>query len=305
MSWKMVQWLLTVAGVVLGLAIAAYSIWFFTGSEETPDPAVLLFGAAIAVVLVVVVIPVFFIKFLQDRAIANLQRGAYANALRYTRLLQRLPLPPVGSAAADGLHGAVLLFAGQLDEADPFLRRSYETGTELKESQERREIAYLGLVNLAMTYRERGHYSEALDLYRRAREVNPEHSLSYLGEATIFIHQNEHLEEVLPLLDKAQQQEQAYPREGLMGIILVSRAWALEIMGQQQQADEALERAFQAADPRYKPRTADMHHRAGRVMLLRGDHAAARQHFNTARELDPQGLNCQLAEAALAQMDTA
>jgi tetratricopeptide (TPR) repeat protein len=197
------------------------------------------------------------------------------------------------------LQGAVLVIAGQLSEAEPLLRQSYDIASKRESDVEAREIAFLSLVNLAMARREQGDYQESLRLYAEAMELHPAHSLAYLGTATTLLAQGSEPARALELLEQAREKEQKTPREELIGIIMVSRAWALAQQDEPQAAEDALKEALKAVNLEYKPRASDIYYRAGRMMQQVGDTDAAREYFSMAREIDPRGLTARLAGAAL------
>jgi tetratricopeptide (TPR) repeat protein len=154
-----------------------------------------------------------------------------------------------------------------------------------------------------MARREQGDYQESLRLYEEAMELHPAHSLAYLGTATTLLAQGGEPARALELLEQAREQEQKTPREELMGIILVSHAWALAQQGEQEAAEDALKEALKAVNLEYKPRAGDIYYRAGRMMQQLGDTDAAREYFSMARAIDPRGLTARLAGAALEASD--
>jgi tetratricopeptide (TPR) repeat protein len=77
------------------------------------------------------------------------------------------------------------------------------------------------------------------------------------------------------------------------------KAWALALGGNRSEADEALASAFRLAHRDYVPVLALIHVRAGRVYSLRGDQTRAKENFQKAVELDPEGYAGNSARDAL------
>jgi tetratricopeptide (TPR) repeat protein len=303
MAWDRFRGVLIGIMGLIVLGTTWYAVEFLAAGGDVFDLVIDVIWLLLVCVVIFFVIPYTLIKYAHDRAVSKLRRGDYAGALRLLRWLQYMPLPPVDMAAMKSLQGAVLVIAGQLSEAEPLLRQSYATASTREGDVEAREIAFLSLVNLAMARREQGDYYESLRLYEEAMELHPAHSLSYLGTATTLLAQGDEPARALELLAQAHEKEQKTPREELMGIIMVSRAWALAQQGERQAAEDALKDALKAVNLEYKPRAGDIYYRAGQMMQQLGDTDAAREYFSMAREIDPRGLAARLARAALEATD--
>jgi tetratricopeptide (TPR) repeat protein len=83
------------------------------------------------------------------------------------------------------------------------------------------------------------------------------------------------------------------------GEILGNQAWALAELGQYEQAEQALERAFTIASPKNAFDLAALYYRSGEVKRVGKDYADAAQNFQLAIQSDPQGVYTQWAETAL------
>jgi tetratricopeptide (TPR) repeat protein len=304
MAWDRFRGILIGIIGLIALGTTWYAVEYLATGGDPFDLVIDVIWLLLVCVVIFFVIPYTLIKYAHDRAVSKLRRGNYAGALRLLHWLQRMPLPPVDMAAMKSLQGAVLVIAGQLSEAEPLLRQSYDIASGREGDVEAREIAFLSLVNLAMSRREQGDYQESLRLYAEAMELHPAHSLAYLGTATTLLAQGGESAHALELLEQASEKEQKTPREELMGIIMVSRAWALAQQSEQEAAEDALKEALKAVNLEYKPRAGDIYYRAGRMMQQLGDTDAAREYFSMAREIDPRGLTARLASAALDSTDT-
>jgi len=227
-----------------------------------------------------------------------LHQGDYAAALRYTDWMGSLHLRP---AVAVSLRGAALLGAGQLQEAEQFVRESLRMKMQMSPEQTQ-NIRFASLTNLARIYREQGRADEALHTYEEARALNEQHSLPYLGQAMVYLEEGREPQRALELLDTALEHEPNHPAANLRGLIMVGRAWALTLLGNDEAASEAFSQSILATNPDNKPRLAEVHERAGRVLLLRNEEEAAREYFTNAIAHDPQGHTGDKARRALEEI---
>jgi tetratricopeptide (TPR) repeat protein len=227
-----------------------------------------------------------------------LRQGDYAAALRYTDWMGSLRLWPV---VAVSLRGAALLGAGQLQEAEQFVRESLRMKFQMRPDQAE-QTRFASLTYLARIYREQGHTDDALHTYQEAQAINEQHSLPYLGQAMVYLEQSREPQRALELLDTALEHEPNHPAANLRGLIMVGRAWALTLLGNDEDASEAFSHSILATNPDDKPRLAEVHEHAGRVLLLRNEPEAAREYFTNAIAHDPQGHTGAQARRALEEL---
>jgi tetratricopeptide (TPR) repeat protein len=227
-----------------------------------------------------------------------LRKGNYAAALRYTDWMGSLRLRPV---VAVSLRGAALLGAGQLQEAEQFVRESLRMKLQMRPEQAQK-IRFTSLTNLARIYREQGRTDDALHTYQEAQAINEQHSLPYLGQAMVYLEQSREPQRALELLGTALEHEPNHPDANLRGLIMVGRAWALTLLGNDEDASEAFSHSILSTNPDDKPRLAEVHERAGRVLLLRNEHESAREYFANAITHDPQGRIGEQARRALEEI---
>jgi tetratricopeptide (TPR) repeat protein len=199
---------------------------------------------------------------------------------------------------AVGLRGAALLGTGQLQEAEQFVRESLRMKLPMSPEQEQ-QTRFASLNNLAHIERKQGRYDDALHTYQEAQVLDPQHSLPYLGQAMVYLEQGREPQRALELLDTALENEPNHPAANLRGLIMVGRAWAYTLLDDHITASEAFSQSILATNPDDKPRLAEVHERAARVLLLRNEPESAREYFTNAIAHDPQGHTALLARRAL------
>jgi tetratricopeptide (TPR) repeat protein len=137
----------------------------------------------------------------------------------------------------------------------------------------------------------------------------PEQSLAYLLAASIHIAQKTELERALHLLDQALEKDKANRASDPAGLRRIAaeayalKACALTLLERHEEAEAALNHAFNEASGEHRPRFASYQRIVGQVMRLRGEREKAREHFNRAREIDPLGLNNRLATEELEKLE--
>jgi tetratricopeptide (TPR) repeat protein len=242
-----------------------------------------------------------------------LQRGDYERALRGAERLARWF--PRDKGLFD--QGNVLLWAGRFQEAE---ERLCACLAQRHSSVER----VLALEHLGYAVMWQGRYEEAMRIFEAAIEIKPARRGPYSGLAEVYLRQGmnpgralELIEYALahwPLVRKRQTPAAsarvtmpATPTSGVAGMFGLpggvsnfadldrfaefgaNQAWALALAGNHLDADEALKMALHRAQRKPRPQQAGIYFRAGQVLRLRADKAAAAEHFNHARQADPSG----------------
>jgi tetratricopeptide (TPR) repeat protein len=241
---------------------------------------------------VVFIVPTFWVQ-------GALRRTDYAGALRRVRFLRRLR---PHSAMFLYLHGTVHLFAGEYREAEARLREGLER-------EQKGLSATMGatLENLGYVLARQGRCEEAIKTLKGAIEIAPDAAGPYITLAGVYLRQGVQAEQALELLAQAQENKGSsllsrYTDRHRWGQIWANRAWALTLQGRHAEAAKALEQAFKKRDRKFKPGLADLHCRMGKVMRLRGDKAAAMEHWRQAQQIDPQGKAGQWAARLLQEL---
>jgi tetratricopeptide (TPR) repeat protein len=241
---------------------------------------------------VVFIVPTFWVQ-------GALNRADYAGALGRVRFLRRLR---PHNAMFLYLHGTVHLFAGEYQEAEARLREGLER-------EQKGLSATMGatLENLGYVLARQGRYEEAIKTLKGAIEIAPDAAGPYITLAGVYLRQGLQAERALELLAQAQENKGSsllsrYTDRHRWGQIWANRAWALTLQGRHAEAAEVLEQAFKKRDRKFKPGLADLYCRMGKVMRLRGDKAAAIEHWQQAQQIDPQGKAGQWAAQLLQEL---
>ncbi len=246
-----------------------------------------------------------------------LGRGRYDEARRRVQLLSRFLGPDYNLLL---LEAEILLLAGRHGEAEQIVRARLVE--EARNSPAlllagRQLDALLAVLGQALTGQ--GRYEEAMRAMEGAIELKPERAVPYSDLAEVYLYQGteparalELLEQVLavkvagePALNlalpskKVVGEEYQLPEYYWQAILWADQAWALALLGRHLDAAPALEQARRVIGRRFLPGVAAVYYRAGQVLRLRGDRAAAMEHWRQAVELDPQGYGGRLAAAAL------
>jgi tetratricopeptide (TPR) repeat protein len=157
------------------------------------------------------------------------------------------------------------------------------------------------LNNLAYPLLLQGHYEEALHCLQGAILIHPEATNPYASLADVYLYQGIEPERALELMECAMERQKK-SRQGVQGIHWATRAWALALLGQHDEAAESLRRASQSINPQVKPLFAELEYISGEVNRLAGRPGEARVYFNAVLTIDSQGMWRDRAERALHSM---
>jgi tetratricopeptide (TPR) repeat protein len=117
-----------------------------------------------------------------------------------------------------------------------------------------------------------------------------------VGIAESLLLQGKEPEKALALLEEAmkiKKSRQALPER------MANKAWALALMGRQQEMQEAMATALREINPSLRPVAASAHWRIGKALVAVQRAAEAMDHFRTASQADPQGHNGALSRLEL------
>jgi tetratricopeptide (TPR) repeat protein len=136
-------------------------------------------------------------------------------------------------------------------------------------------------------------YSEAIDCFERAIELRPNLAGPYCGLAEAYLYQGLNAQRALDLVERAltlkadsvNELVDAFRKYELLSV----KAWALAAMGNHQEATQVIDKTLARADQKMLPTLASIYLRAGKVYLLGGDPSIARDHFQHASDIDPNG----------------
>jgi tetratricopeptide (TPR) repeat protein len=210
---------------------------------------------------------------------AKMRMGDYEGALR------RLRWTSLGMPNAVTLHkeGLILSLAGRPAEAELCYRKALGLVQGGSAYPRERLLASLGfaLIDLA-------RYDEAEQCFQRAIEAGDRTGNSEDGLAELRVVRGVEIDQALAFTCQAIEHAKRRADGRVPGACYALQAWALALLGRADEAREALAQALRVPEP--NPRTsASLHWRAGMALLALRQTEEARQHFQTAYDLDPRG----------------
>lgn len=226
----------------------------------------------------------------------------------YNKVLEGIENPKIAESTNPLLlwsTGSMLLLAGRFKEAEDMLRRAIlnqdQIGVIL--STQFHPVAHLGAALLGQ-----GRYDEARKSLEASLAINSKNGWAYLRLSDTYLFQGESPDTVLELLDKAYKHRSGnfmlYGAEKyVVNEIWANRAWALGLMGQSQEANDALEKAFDKFPEKFVPVYASLLWRAGKVMQVQRHRSKAREYFLKSLEVDPIGAYAERSRQSLKKLD--
>ena len=226
-----------------------------------------------------------------------LVRGAW-RAGDYDRALNRIRRlsfgrPTFGMLRLEGLTHSL---AGRLAEAEQCYRQALAKSQGQPRSA-RREI--LGCLGDALT--QQGRYEEARRCLEGAVEMGDSNGSSRVTIAEGLLAQEIEPQKALDLIDQAMRVSKSQIARRLEGRRWALKAWALALLGRRQEAEDAITRALQANDPKFRPLVASRHWTIGKALMAMERTGKAIEHFRAARDADPKGRYGSLALEQLKQ----
>lgn len=209
----------------------------------------------------------------------RVEAGDYEGALRRVRWVS------LGIPNALVLHrkGLILSMAGRPAEAEQCYRQAI--ATLQSDSQYRRERLYACLAFVLMDLT---RYEEAEEYFHKAIETGDVTGSSQDGLAELRLVRGADTEQALNYARQAIEHGKRRPRAPSPEFFYSHEAWALALLGRKDEARESLGKALCAAVP-LGSGTAELHWRAGMVLLALEAAGEARQHFQMASDADPRG----------------
>ncbi|MBZ0282973.1 MAG: hypothetical protein K8L97_19695 [Anaerolineae bacterium] len=226
-------------------------------------------------------------------------RADYEGAMRRAKQLKRL-MP--WDMRIESVRGNFLLGAGRDAEAAGLYY------SVLPFFQNDRFSLGAALCNLGYANLRQGRGDTAFTYIQAAAQIMPENPDLLNGLAFYYLDQSVHLERGLEIMEYIMS---THPRPKHNRFMQLNqwREWKgtearlLALLGKNARADAAVDEMFGAADPAFIPGLADANLDAGFVRKTQGDLAAAREHFQRAIDLDPNGYNGRVATTELNALD--
>lgn len=230
------------------------------------------------------------------QVIERLRRADYDGALAQAdRLVRWFP----ERSLFHDLRGAVLRYAGRLEEAE----KAYRTGIGIGLAKPGL-VEALYLENLGDVMLDLRRFRDAAQVFEASTKILPQHSGGYNGLAEVLLRQDRDAERVLELVDKATQLKESNPRmrnidRHNLANMWANRALALAMLGRMDEATSAVAKANDESDPVFIPGLAGTHWRCGLALLRMDQPSQAMEQFRKAAEMDPVGLYGKLGASGL------
>ncbi len=239
-----------------------------------------LIGAGIVIGLILLLIgPTMVLGWMLHKA---QERGDHRGSMRVLDRFGSL----LGRSMREDFRAVLLVYAGEPKQAESLIRSVIENRkqTALKDDLNK---------NLGQALIDQKRYSEAGTIFEQVVKGSPQRMGGYDGLAEVRILEGRP-REALELIEQAIRCEEA--RSWVVrkleayeqGHLWANRAWADAALGWRGKAEEALERALQAAG-KNKLELAGVHYRAGMLWNILDRPVKAREHFRAALDLDPDG----------------
>jgi len=209
----------------------------------------------------------------------KMRAGDYDGALRRVRWAT-LGIPNVVALHKEGL---ILILAGRPAEAEPCFRKAL--GMVRSDSRYPRERLHASLGSALLDL---GRFDEAEQCFHAAIEAGDITGNSQDGLAESRLARGVEAEAALGYATQAIEHWKRRGEEPVPGDYYANQAWALAFLDRSGEARAALEKALR--DSASLPAgIADLHWRAGMVLLAMQETAEARQHFQIGCDADPRG----------------
>jgi tetratricopeptide (TPR) repeat protein len=234
-----------------------------------------------------------------------IKQGNYDSALRRIAFLHQLT-PNMSTWL--WLRATTLQMSGRLVEAEQLLARNIDL---IQTSYNQFQSNYLNLLGEILMFQ--GRYDEALIVLEKESKLRKDGYDVYNNIATLYLRQGINLQRALELATKAIENKEAAIKKDKSevkkfgdiidwGEILGNQAWALAELGQYEQAEQILDKAFTLVSPTYAFGLAALYYRTGEVSWVYQDYTEAAKNFQLAIESDPQGVYRLWAESALKEL---
>lgn len=287
-----------VFSLIAGLIIAELNI------TDEPGKLGSLVGMSIAVVLFFALLGRWSKVTIPDdmlQAEAALQKGDYETAKRYAdEIYQKYPPAEVNLLVAQ-------IYANS-DEIPRAIELCQEGIRELMavDAEHRNTkllTTYLWIMAAFLVSESR--YEEADQALQQAQHYDPTQYPIYTNLAEVLLFQGKSPQQALQYIETAFQYNDKRPasEQSPMLIARLLRAWALNMLGQVDEAKRWIEEALQKVDKENKPLLGEVYYYAGEASLAKPARMAAQAFFKQAIQVNPNGMNGRLAQKRLNQLE--
>jgi tetratricopeptide (TPR) repeat protein len=192
------------------------------------------------------------------------------------------------------IHAGLLTLSSNLPEAEQQLRISLSKIQPARNHQLVRKT--FGLLSEVLILDERGE--EALPLMESMIRAFPNNPYPYGTLAEYYFRKGIYPERELEIIEFALD-NLGFLAHTIRVPLQISKAHALALLGQNNEANEILDEAIQPRKTFTPIQQAEIYRLVGCVRCVQGDETAAREFFTKAVQLDPHGLYGKLAQKAL------
>jgi tetratricopeptide (TPR) repeat protein len=204
------------------------------------------------------------------------RKGDYERALSRIR---RLGLGMPSGFLLD-VEGGILGLARKNLDAERCLRAA------LDKNDGHAKRRALTLLKLGFTLDELGRHEEARHYFQTVVRLGDRTGSARIGLAALLLDRNGAPQQALELIERTEAATR--PRWTI-------KARALAKLGRREEAEQAIARALEGADPGFRAVCAGVHYDVGRALLDLGETLQAIEHLRIARDSDPGGHNGSLA----------
>jgi tetratricopeptide (TPR) repeat protein len=165
----------------------------------------------------------------------------------------------------------------------------------------------LVLTTLAVCYEKTKQFDKTIEAFAALTEVQPHRALGYGSLAEIYADDVPNPDRALEMINVSIEQLALNQKDSLHTIefgamLWAIRGWILQQLGEIEQTDDALQRAWSVPLDKKKSALASLQYRTGQVMLDRGDKSQAIGYFQQAVSTDPQSASGKLATKKLEEL---
>jgi tetratricopeptide (TPR) repeat protein len=216
-----------------------------------------------------------FDAFRARRVRREVMRGNYAGARQVLDGLLAWPATGLWKLT----RAQVLFYWNKAAEAEAILRELLDAHQDTK--QRTLALEELGRVLLAQS-----RYEDARRAFEAMIQMAPMRPAAHSGLAELRLIQGVEAGQALENVRRARQLQ---ADRKCLGPIWADEAWALAMLGQSSEAQQAVEVGARELDKQHRPEVAGFHWRVGMTMLALEQTTVALQWFVKAAEIDPAG----------------
>jgi tetratricopeptide (TPR) repeat protein len=146
------------------------------------------------------------------------------------------------------------------------------------------------IVSLAEALGHLGRFEEAQQCVDEATQLGDIDGVARSQKANLLLLQSAEPQKALDLITEAMDAPEAPRLHQATCYRLASKAWALALLGRQQEAEAAIAQALQNVQTEFRAAVAETHWKVGKALAVLSRTESALEHFRSAHDADPNGL---------------